>query len=223
MSPEQLAEPPSVDYRCDFFAFGAVLYQMATGARPFDILPRSALSSAIQCAAASADAAAGAAPSGAARTHHRHAAREAARRSVPVGRRPARRARRVARGAERGATRAVDAGSGTTSRGGAAVRRRSARPTRRHRRSAGRPCGGSQQPPEPRQRTCGSRRGPRLVRWRASRFARSASVSVSRWCSKGRFSAVAAVSGSPPISSTRPTRRPLLPSLVIDRAVGRCR
>ncbi len=48
MSPEQLAEPTSVDYRCDFFAFGAVLYQMATGARPFDMQPRSALSSAIQ-------------------------------------------------------------------------------------------------------------------------------------------------------------------------------
>ncbi len=48
MSPEQLAEPTSVDYRCDFFAFGAVLYQMATGARPFDIQPRNALSTAIQ-------------------------------------------------------------------------------------------------------------------------------------------------------------------------------
>ena len=47
MAPEQLADGP-VDSRCDLFALGAVLYQAATGARPFDIQPKSALSAAIQ-------------------------------------------------------------------------------------------------------------------------------------------------------------------------------
>jgi len=47
MSPEQLAEG-EVDHRCDFFSLGTVIYQMATGARPFEILPRAALSAAIQ-------------------------------------------------------------------------------------------------------------------------------------------------------------------------------
>ncbi len=47
MSPEQLAGGV-VDHRCDLFALGAVLYHAATGARPFDVLPRSALSSAIR-------------------------------------------------------------------------------------------------------------------------------------------------------------------------------
>jgi serine/threonine protein kinase/tetratricopeptide (TPR) repeat protein len=48
MAPERLANLPTVDYRCDLFSLGAILYQMATGARPFDILPLSALSEAIQ-------------------------------------------------------------------------------------------------------------------------------------------------------------------------------
>jgi len=47
MSPEQLAGE-TVDHRCDLFALGAVLYHAATGARPFDVLPRTALSSAIR-------------------------------------------------------------------------------------------------------------------------------------------------------------------------------
>jgi len=47
MSPEQLAGD-AIDHRCDFFALGAVLYHAATGARPFDLPPRSALSAAIQ-------------------------------------------------------------------------------------------------------------------------------------------------------------------------------
>lgn len=47
MSPEQLAGG-TVDHRCDLFALGAVLYHAATGARPFDVLPRTALSSAIR-------------------------------------------------------------------------------------------------------------------------------------------------------------------------------
>jgi TolB-like protein/tRNA A-37 threonylcarbamoyl transferase component Bud32/Tfp pilus assembly protein PilF len=36
MAPEQFGENAAVDYRCDLFALGAVLYQLVTGARPFE-------------------------------------------------------------------------------------------------------------------------------------------------------------------------------------------
>ncbi len=51
MAPEQLAKEPRVDYRCDLFSLGAVLYQMASGGRPFELSPRSALIDAIQAQA----------------------------------------------------------------------------------------------------------------------------------------------------------------------------
>jgi tetratricopeptide (TPR) repeat protein/tRNA A-37 threonylcarbamoyl transferase component Bud32 len=47
MAPEQLAGG-IVDYRSDFFALGVVLYQLATGARPFDHSSRHALTDAIR-------------------------------------------------------------------------------------------------------------------------------------------------------------------------------
>lgn len=36
LAPEQLDGTSEVDHRCDLFSLGAVLYQMATGARPFE-------------------------------------------------------------------------------------------------------------------------------------------------------------------------------------------
>lgn len=47
-APEQLSEKGTVDYRCDFFALGSVLYQMATGVRPFDAPSIDALVTMIQ-------------------------------------------------------------------------------------------------------------------------------------------------------------------------------
>jgi eukaryotic-like serine/threonine-protein kinase len=43
MAPERLVDTASVDYRCDLFSLGAVVYHMATGAPPFDMSPRQAL------------------------------------------------------------------------------------------------------------------------------------------------------------------------------------
>jgi TolB-like protein/tRNA A-37 threonylcarbamoyl transferase component Bud32 len=48
MAPERLVDDGPVDYRCDLFSLGVILYQMATGTRPFDIGPRSALIAAIK-------------------------------------------------------------------------------------------------------------------------------------------------------------------------------
>ena len=48
MAPEQFGTPDAIDYRCDLFSLGAVLYQMCTGARPFEAASRLDVAALIQ-------------------------------------------------------------------------------------------------------------------------------------------------------------------------------
>jgi TolB-like protein/tRNA A-37 threonylcarbamoyl transferase component Bud32/Flp pilus assembly protein TadD len=47
MAPEHFLESSQIDHRCDLYSFGAVLYEMATGARPFEARTRRDVASSI--------------------------------------------------------------------------------------------------------------------------------------------------------------------------------
>ena len=48
MAPERFSDLATVDHRCDLFSFGVLLYQMATGSRPFERSSRNPLIQAIR-------------------------------------------------------------------------------------------------------------------------------------------------------------------------------